>query len=224
MHMSGSEYSVMHARKFNAGVANAAHQRGAVLFVALMFLVIIALLAVTSSGTSIMEERMTGGMRNRQLATMAAETALRAGERSLWTAVASGNPILACGGQFGGAPLFNVYCYDKDDVAGLKTFRTSKQASTFAVDSAKGRPLSAFTGAPNLAAPVPTADLTSKVAANPYVLIQDLGPEGDNAQHDNRADRCCGGPPPKHLYRVTARSVGGTDTVMRVLETTFAAP
>ena len=46
-------------------------QRGAVLFVALVFLLLLTLLGVTASSTSILQERMTGGMRNAQLATWA---------------------------------------------------------------------------------------------------------------------------------------------------------
>ena len=56
-------------------------QRGAVLFVALVFLVLLTLLAVAGMGTSILQERMTGGMRNSQLAQMGAETGLRAKKR-----------------------------------------------------------------------------------------------------------------------------------------------
>ena len=39
-------------------------QQGAVLFVALVFLVLITLLGLTAASTSILQERMTGGMRN----------------------------------------------------------------------------------------------------------------------------------------------------------------
>ena len=38
------------------------HQHGAVLFVALVFLILITLLALTATGTSILQEKMTGGM------------------------------------------------------------------------------------------------------------------------------------------------------------------
>jgi len=50
-------------------------QRGAVLFVALVFLVLITLIALTASGTSILEQRMSAGQRNAQLGLMGAETA-----------------------------------------------------------------------------------------------------------------------------------------------------
>jgi len=226
-------------------------QRGAVLFVSLMFLIIIALLAITSSGTSIMEERMTGGLRNRQLSSFSAETGLRAAEVRLWTAAASNNPIVSCGGLGGGTPLFGVYCYDaQKPIAGVQNFRTKRVASTFAADSASGTLLtSVYTGAVDLANPGAPADLSSKLASNPYVLIEDLGaetdvpignaggpmPAGDDRQQHDNGDNTYGGggpssaspgsgPAVKHLFRITSRSLGGTDSVMRVVESTFAAP
>ena len=39
-------------------------QGGAVLFVALVFLILLTLLALTATGTSILQEKMTGNMRN----------------------------------------------------------------------------------------------------------------------------------------------------------------
>src|SRR6185312_4223619 len=63
-------------------------ERGAVLFVALVFLLLLTLLGLTASSTSILQERMTGGMRNAQLAAMGTESALRGGEVDLWTAAA----------------------------------------------------------------------------------------------------------------------------------------
>ena len=64
----------------------AAAQRGAVLFVALVFLLLLTLLGLTASSTSILQERMTGGMRNAHLAAMGTESALRGGEVDLWAA------------------------------------------------------------------------------------------------------------------------------------------
>src|SRR6185295_18447636 len=86
-----------------------AHQRGAVLFVGLVFLVLLMLLAVTATNTSIMQERMTGGLRNSQLATSGAESALREAEASLWTASETlGSPFLVCGNE----GLFGCFSYD----------------------------------------------------------------------------------------------------------------
>ena len=81
----------------------AQRQRGAVLFVALVFLILITLLALTATGASILQEKMTGGMRNRQLGLMGAETALRGGEAYLLNLdFIGGNQLTQCP-QNGGA-------------------------------------------------------------------------------------------------------------------------
>jgi len=66
-------------------------QRGAVLFVALVFLLLLTLLGVTASSTSILQERMTGGMRNAHLAGIGTESGLRGGEVDLWASAARSN-------------------------------------------------------------------------------------------------------------------------------------
>ena len=74
-------------------------QGGAVLFVALVFLILLTLIGLTATGTSILQEKMTGGMRNRQLGLMGAESAMRGGEAYLWTLSfnsASGQPLPPC--------------------------------------------------------------------------------------------------------------------------------
>ena len=60
-------------------------QRGVVLIVALIFLVLLTILALSASGRSLLQERMAGGLRNTSLADMAAETTLRGVEWKLWT-------------------------------------------------------------------------------------------------------------------------------------------
>jgi type IV pilus assembly protein PilX len=64
-------------------------QRGVVLAVALIMLVVITLLGVSAMQATSLEERMAGNMRDRSLAFQAAEAALRDGERVLTQAVLS---------------------------------------------------------------------------------------------------------------------------------------
>lgn len=52
-------------------------QRGATLIIALVFMVILAMLGVNVAGTNVMQERMAGNARNKDLAYQAAEYALR---------------------------------------------------------------------------------------------------------------------------------------------------
>jgi type IV pilus assembly protein PilX len=57
-------------------------QRGTALVMALVFLLLMTMLAITAINTSTLEERMAGNTKDQNLAFQAAETALRAGE--LW--------------------------------------------------------------------------------------------------------------------------------------------
>ena len=57
-----------------------ARQQGAALIVALIMLVVMTMLGLTSMNTTIIEERMAGNVRNKQSSFEAAEAALRAGE------------------------------------------------------------------------------------------------------------------------------------------------
>jgi type IV pilus assembly protein PilX len=59
---------------------NSRKQRGAVLIVALIFLLVMTMLILASVRGTVMQERMAGNLYDRSLAFQAAETALRAGE------------------------------------------------------------------------------------------------------------------------------------------------
>lgn len=67
-------------------------QRGAVLMVALMFLVILTMLAVTSMTGTTLEERMAGQYRDLNIAFQAAEAALRDAERDIYAVGKPGVP------------------------------------------------------------------------------------------------------------------------------------
>ncbi len=58
-------------------------QKGVVLVVALMFMLVMSIVGVTAMQSTIIQERMAGNARDRNLAFQAAEAALRAGEDAL---------------------------------------------------------------------------------------------------------------------------------------------
>lgn len=66
--------------RYRGRSANPAHQRGAVLIVSLLMLVVMTLVGVTGIQMTSMEERMSGNARDRNLAFQAAEAALRSAE------------------------------------------------------------------------------------------------------------------------------------------------
>lgn len=65
-------------------------QQGAVLAVALIFLLILTLLGVSSMKSTLLEEKMAGNMRDQSLAFQAAEAALRDGEAFIETLASTG--------------------------------------------------------------------------------------------------------------------------------------
>lgn len=65
-------------------------QQGAVLAVALIFLLVLTLLGVSSMKSTLLEEKMAGNMRDQSLAFQAAEAALRDGEAFIETLASTG--------------------------------------------------------------------------------------------------------------------------------------
>jgi type IV pilus assembly protein PilX len=207
-----------------APMKNWQRQQGAILFVALVFLLLLTLLGLTASSTSILQERMTGGMRNAQLATMGTESALRGGEVDLWTAAArssyaDGGLALPPCGQTGVQPC----AYQRTNgIADQRTtkFRASKQWLATSGDGAV-----AYSG---VVSGLSGADATASLASQPRYLIEDLGLDTAANGQGNMGGAILSGPgaegtPKVHLFRVTARSQGGTSTLMRASESVFGA-
>jgi type IV pilus assembly protein PilX len=201
----------------------ARRQGGMVLVVALIFLLLLTILAISASGRSLLQERMVGGLRNSQQAQLAAESALRGAEWRLWTTTSNLTAPLNCGT---GVLTGNCYRYDPSNAIyqanGLVTnFRTSAGW----ID----------TGAATYKGPSGTVDYTqlsgnAKLAKNPVYIIEDLGvelPPGITGNlHESGATGSTGTgytSSARHIYRITARATGGNQNTVRVLESTFAA-
>lgn len=186
-------------------------QAGVVLVIALIFLLLITILAIAASGTSLMQLRLAGGLRSSQLADFGAESALRGAEWRLWTA--SNLDPMAC-------TTSGPVCYKYDATVSntdVDTFRNSPgwvdtgstvySADTFTTES---------------------ADKTFKLTKDPVYIIEDLGvelPAGAGSQHESGQSSPGTGNTSvdSHIYRITSRSTGANDNTVRVIETTFAA-
>lgn len=193
-------------------------QRGAVLFLAMIFLVLLAVLAITASSTSIMQERMTGGLRNRQLGLMGAESALRGGETFLWNlAFDLRQPLPPC--LPGSTSTDCVYMPSRTGILQPKVqaFRTSREWLNPATDGARtyARDLTGLSG----------SAITANLAQQPRFIIEYLGVgtqpfRTGGAIHAQGTTSRVG---EHHIYRITARSQGGTDAVVRVAESYYSA-
>lgn len=67
-------------RNYAVSVTSARRQQGSALIVSLVMLLLMTLVGVASMQGTILQERMSGNLRDRELAFEATETALRAGE------------------------------------------------------------------------------------------------------------------------------------------------
>jgi type IV pilus assembly protein PilX len=70
-------------------------QRGAVLLLTMVILILVTLLGVTAMKTSLLQEKMSGGNTDKGLAFQAAEMALRDAESHITTGLSSASPFSA---------------------------------------------------------------------------------------------------------------------------------
>ncbi|MGN6481322.1 pilus assembly PilX family protein [Luteibacter sp.] len=195
-------------------------QRGVVLVVALIFLLLITILAVSASGTSLLQLRLSGGLRSSQLADLGAESALRGAEWRLWTA-SSLNPI-AC-------TTNGPACFIYDPVNPNATVESFRSKPGW-VDDSSGDDSGTGGGTKYKSGVMKTAstDGSFKLARDPLYIIEDMGlelPAGSGTQHESGQSSPGTGntSTDSHIYRITARAAGANPNTVRVIETTFAA-
>lgn len=205
-----------------------ARQRGAVLLVALIFLVLLTLLAIGASSGSLLQQRMVAATRSAQLATMSANTALRGAEWVIWSHST----------DLGAAPLCppsginqttGCVSYAPDSTL----YGATGDVTAFRTDDNKWLSL---TGPITYKGPGGGTDYTSQtgyatanIAENPQYIIEDMGavrPPGAGIQHESGDTGPMNGGPGHiniHIYRITARATGGTKNTVRVAQSTFDA-
>lgn len=202
-------------------------QRGAVLFVALIFLILLSLLAVVGMNTSLLQERMTGGMRNAHLAQMGADSTLRAVEFDLWSAAANNREISCTFDSTGstGLPCYSrgLFQYSGSVITGSLTspkilhFRAARGYVSPSIDGAQDAPADySSTSTP----------ISARLAERPRYLVEEMGTLGGNLPHAGSKVTQTGqggGVQPFKAFRITARSTGGTQSVVRMAESVFIA-
>ena len=191
-------------------------QRGAVLVIALIFLLLLTILAVGASNRSLLQQRMAGGLLNAQRAQMSAQTALRGAEWRLWSSAAKVGTTLGCG-----TALFpSCYIFDPlSPVANAVNFRTRPGWVTAGSEEYLGNE-----GAIDF-----TAAANGDLAENPRYIVEDLGmvrPPGSGPQHESGSTGPSSGGTGQinlEIFRITARATGGDPNTISVLESTFDA-
>lgn len=206
-------------------------ERGAVLMVALIFLILLTLLAIGASSGSLLQQRMVAATRNAQLALMSGDTALRGAEWALWTtASAVGGHVTCFTGSINaadGCVRYDPSAAPYQSSGAVTQFRTANNAwlSLAGPVTYQG----AGGGTDFTAQPVTANGASPNVAQNPQYIIEDMGlvkPPGSGPQHESGATGTTGGGAGQinvHIFRITARATGGNANTVRVVESTFDA-
>jgi type IV pilus assembly protein PilX len=201
-------------------------QRGFSLIMALIFLLLITLLAVSTAQHALLQQRMAGSLRNAQQAQLSAETALRGAEYRIWSQAGHAGVRLHC--QRGRiSPDDGCVVYDPLSSPYAEKGEIARFQSTPNWITGVGK---SYRGAQQIGYTSDRGEPTAVLARNPVYLIEDLGsvrPSSTGALHEsgNTGPNNGGaGELDIHMYRVTARGTGGNPNVVRIVQSTFDAP
>lgn len=198
-------------------------EKGAVLVVALIFLVLITILALTSSASSMLQLGMSGNLRSAQQAKMSANTALRGVEWQLWTsAVHVGGHLTCIDGALSsdGCVKFNPQSATYSSSGSISKFKSSESVPN-GIGITYTMPGSDWRSDPSFD--------TAKLAAKPRYIIEDMGrirPPGTGVQREGGDTGPATGGAGQlnlHIYRITARATGGSENSGVILQSTFSA-
>ncbi|MCP3868166.1 MAG: pilus assembly protein PilZ [Gammaproteobacteria bacterium] len=173
---------------------NRGRQRGAILITALMILLLMTLFGLSTMDTNILEEKMAGNMRDRNVAFQAAESALRAAER--WLLAQTVLPNISATGN-----IRDVNAIDPDTEA--------DKAWWVEADGAWWKN-------PANNAKAHTGDaMLPDVAEQPAYIIEKLPPRADSLEAGQALDDA------DTYLQVTARGVGGSETTVVILQSVY---
>jgi type IV pilus assembly protein PilX len=175
-------------------------QRGVVLFVALILLLILSLLGVTAARMQTTEERMARNEDNRQIGAQAAEAALRAAENGLATGIYSTQFASNTNG------LYELNPNNGSVLQGPPAF----------VWSAPGAAITY----PDPANPMPVLTALPVAAQSPKYIIENLpsiAMPGDSIAQQQYALPVS----PVTVYRVTANATGADGSTTTILQSIF---
>lgn len=167
-------------------------ERGAILVVSLLLLLVLTILAVTTMRTSVFEERMAGNARDVNLAFQSSEAAARNAEQ--WLFSLSERPI-ACGALSGcDLGISEVVARDVlPDIRGADEDWWTENGVQFGT---------------------PDEDI-EMVADDPAYVAEELGFVRDNFLVGEAP------PEGRMVYRIYSRGEGGTEVAQAVVESTF---
>jgi type IV pilus assembly protein PilX len=192
-----------------------ARQEGFVLVTALILLVVMTVLAISSMSTNTLEERMAGYVRDRQIALQAAEAALRDAERDIAARVHGDTGFLA--GCNTDTAYHGLCLVEADGTPIWRDFEASGHAEhnvwVKGTGTSTGRSV-AYGGKTN--AGTYTIDGTNAPVQQPRYIIESLAYSGGGSRKIGFSASSTG-----HVYRVTAVGYGRRDTTRVVLQAVY---
>jgi type IV pilus assembly protein PilX len=188
-------------------------QQGAILVIALLFLVLLTIIGISSISSVTLEERMAGNLREQTTAFQAAESALRDAEIDLEKDIGgtgTRDPMtiavhfaIDCSGSFGTGAADKGACRQPAAPAGTWQTEIVTASAWNWTDANKTVAYGTYTGAPAVAG----------VARQPRYVIEYLQEKDDGTTL-----------PPTRYFRITARGWGGTDTSTVTLQSIYRTP
>lgn len=172
-------------------------QRGAILIVSLLLLLVLTIVGVTAMQMTLMQERMAGGSRDMNMALQGAEAALREGERLIRTQTQI--PI-ACSTATPGCTVWKENVIGQVEHQPIEWWKAN--ARTFGMDDDSV-----------------TLAGDAELGEEPQYVIDEL----PAVRTDGGAEIGGGSDIPyRYFYRITARSTGGSGNAETILQSTFA--
>ena len=177
------------------------HQRGMVLVLALVFLLLLTIMGITALNTTSLEEKMSGNVKDRNLAFQAAESALILAES--WINAQIGKPVFPSTSNGLYLPDAGV----SGDPDGVDNWNENIWSGTNVVT---------YPNTPGVSG----SGTLGKINTQPKYIIEDMGEkqESGGSVVTNTSYKSSG----TTVLRVTARGTGGTDAAQVVLQSTYA--
>ncbi|HEY9032500.1 MAG TPA: PilX N-terminal domain-containing pilus assembly protein [Pseudomonadales bacterium] len=196
-------------------------QRGSILLISLMLLVVLTLMTFTISNSVLLQSRMSGAVRDDSLALQVAESALRDGERLVSNSVPDDFTLT------GNAGFYDGRCDTDEADCYLNTFENLDFFADGSWTDADSRQATTPVKCPHgSACPQTDAFIPGrfKVVMLGEVDLSISGAERISAVTNQYQDQNEGAAPTFFLYRVIATGTGVDASNRRVIVSHFAAP
>jgi type IV pilus assembly protein PilX len=180
-------------------------QRGFVLVMALVLLVLLTILGITALNTTSLQQKMVFNLKEKTLSTQAAESAMELAQKWLQNATANGQSL----------PIDNDNT--TDGLHGSEYDDSTHKATWNSLNWDSDSDIATYPNTPDGTPPIGTPIDTSKLfSSRPQYIIEYLGAVPCSSEKLSTK----GGSPDCAFYRITARGFGGNRSAVTVLQST----